>query len=80
MVELYIFKVDGTVAMTGVLNQSNTTDASSLTTGSIVVLGGVAVGKKDFIGDDVVIGPLQTITSQHKLTLEVLLQALLVLI
>ena len=64
-----IFKVDGSIAMSGVINQSNTTDASSLTTGSFVTLGGIAVAKKAFIGDDVVIGPSQTMTLQNKLTL-----------
>ena len=64
-----IFKVDGSIAMSGVINQSNTTDASSLTTGSFVTLGGIAVAKKAFIGDDVVIEPSQTMTLQNKLTL-----------
>ena len=58
-----------TLDMNDILTQSNTTDASSLTTASIVTLGGLAVTKKTFIGDDVVIGPSQTITQQTKLTL-----------
>ena len=55
--------------MTGVINESNTTDATSLTSASIVTLGGFAVAKKAFIGDDVVVGPSQTMTLQNKLTL-----------
>src|SRR5690606_9691577 len=35
-----IFKVDGTVSMTGVFNQSNTTDSTLVSNGSIVTLGG----------------------------------------
>ena len=57
-----VFEVDGSVAMTGVFNQSNSTDATSLSAASIVTLGGIAVTKKAFIGDDMVIGLLQTIT------------------
>ena len=64
-----VFKVDGSVAMTGVFNQSNSTDATSLSAASIVTLAGIAVTKKAFIGDDMVIGSLQTIILENKLTM-----------
>lgn len=40
-----LFLVDGTVAMTGVLNQSNTTDSTLVSNGSIVTLGGMGLAK-----------------------------------
>ena len=40
-----VFKVDGTVAMAGVLNQSNTTDSTLVSNGSIVTLGGIGLAK-----------------------------------
>lgn len=46
-----VFKVDGTVSMTGVFTQSNTTDASSTTVASVKTAGGLGVVKKAFIGD-----------------------------
>ena len=64
-----LFLADGSVSMTGTLNQTTTTDSSSPTTGAIIDAGGIGVGKKAFIGTNVVIGPTQTITAEQRLTL-----------
>ena len=45
-----LFLVDGSVSMTGVLNQSNFTDSTLVSNGSIVSLGGIGISKSLIAG------------------------------
>ena len=48
-------EIDGTTAMfTGAVSVTNTTQASSSTTGSVTISGGVGIGKKLYVGDTTV--------------------------
>ncbi len=45
-----VFFADGTRSMSGVLNQSNTTDSTLVSNGSIVTLGGIGIAKEITVG------------------------------
>ena len=50
LVTTNLFLADGTVPITGILNQSNTTNSTLVSNGSIITLGGIGLSKALFAG------------------------------
>src|SRR5688500_1605105 len=53
----------------GIINITNSTEASSTSVASLTSAGGIGIVKKAFIGSNTVMGPSQTITLEQLLTL-----------
>ncbi len=53
----------------GAITLANTTDSSSVTTGTLICPGGIGVAKKLFVGSNAVIGVATPVTQENRLTL-----------